>query len=86
MKTKYCIVSAWFYPIHKSSKLAGGLMPEASKIGLGLVKIPKQEVCLACVIFVVSIFASAVESFVKLLFVIFKYYTCRLLENLIILR
>ena len=28
----------------QSSKLAGGPVPEASKIGLGLVKIPKLEV------------------------------------------
>ena len=32
----------------QSSKLVGGPVPEASKIGLGLVKIPKLEVRLAC--------------------------------------
>ena len=32
----------------QSSKLVGSPVPEASKIGLGLVKIPKLEVCLAC--------------------------------------
>jgi hypothetical protein len=49
-------------------------VPEASKIILGLVKIPKLEVRLACAFFVwevVSIFVSAVESFVKLLFQLF---------------
>jgi hypothetical protein len=59
---------------NQSSKLVGGPVPEASKIGLGLVKIPKLEVCLACAFFVwevASIFASAVESFVKLLFQLF---------------
>jgi transposase len=30
----------------------GGQVPEASKIGLGLVKIPKLEVCLGCAFFV----------------------------------
>ena len=58
----------------QSSKLVGGPVPEASKIGLGLVKIPKLEVRLACAFFVwevVSIFVSAVESFVKLLFQLF---------------
>ena len=55
-------------------EIVGGLVPEASKIGLGHVKIPKLEVCLACAFFVwevVSIFASAVESFVKLMFQLF---------------
>ena len=55
----------------QSSNLATSL---TSKIGLGLVKIPKLEVCLACAFFVwevVSIFASAVESFVKLMFQLF---------------
>jgi len=58
----------------QSSKLVGGPVPEASKIGLGLVKIPKLEVRLACAFFVwevVSIFVSAVESFVQLLFQLF---------------
>ena len=58
----------------QSSKLGGGPVPEASKIGLGLVKIPKLEVRLACAFFVgevVSIFVSAVESFLKLLFQLF---------------
>jgi hypothetical protein len=36
----------------QSSKLVGGPVPEASKIGLGLVKIPKLEVRLACAFFV----------------------------------
>ena len=38
--------------INQSSKLVGGPVPEASKIGLGLVKIPKLEVCLACAFFI----------------------------------
>ena len=37
---------------NQSSKLVRGPVPEASKIGLGLVKIPKLEVCLACAFFV----------------------------------
>ena len=36
----------------QSSKLVGGPVPEASKIGLGLVNIPKLEVRLACAFFV----------------------------------
>jgi hypothetical protein len=36
----------------QSSKLVGGPVPEASKISLGLVKIPKLEVRLACAFFV----------------------------------
>ena len=60
--------------MYQSSKLVGGPVPEASKISLWLVKIPKLEVRLACALFVwrvVSIFVSAVESFVKLLFQLF---------------
>ena len=43
----------FFYQCCKqqSSKLAGGPVAEASKIGLGLVKIPKVEVRLACAFF-----------------------------------